>query len=443
MHIVITNGPPFSGKDTAVKHLLKRFPNAIWMRFKDVLYKETWKDLWLNTDGTEELSLDEWIEICNDVVLKDTPMPWNITREEMLNWMKNPELFSSPYVKTPRQELIDKSEKEIKVKHGEAGVAVITAGYMKEYENWKDQLFIFSDGGFNVEIGALCEELDITKDQMTIVRLDAEGCSFNNDSREYIENPDIRLYNDKTYNFLKDIDERLVPMIQWKKLVIKTSDNINELLDYAHKICENKKYLYSKQDKHYVLHNYSFDQPFEVIQRKHDFNTNHILAQHLKSGEYRVLQWTNTGVANIVISELLGTYCLAVSPLATFVENEIHVEEEKNTVRKKVKINLLNNDKYKFSKEDQYAEIRNKVELNRAMVCDHENDSDYHYDQRGAVNIRSVRAVVESIDETDDTAIIRFISGWQSYAECVDEISVSFNYYPSNNTIIFISFFIN
>lgn len=440
MHIVITNGPPFSGKDTAVKHLLKRFPNAIWMRFKDVLYKETWKDLWLNADGTEELSLDEWIEICNDVVLKDTPMPWDTNRQTMLDWMKNPKLYSSPYVKTPRKELIDKSEKEIKVEHGEGGVAVITAGYMKEYDNWQDQLFIFSDGGFNVEIGALCKELGITKDQITVVRLDAEGCSFNNDSREYIDNPNIRLFNDKTENFLKDIDERLVPMIQWQKLVIKTSDNIDELLEYAHKICENKIDFESKHDKHYVLHNYSFDQPFEVIQRKHDFNTNFWLANHLKSGEYRVLQWTNTGVATIVITELLGTYCLSAAPLATFVEPGTPINDDEK-VTKKVKIKLLDNISYKFSKEDQYAEIRKKVELNCAMVCDYEEDN--QYTRSGAVNIRQVRAIVESIDETDDTAIIRFINGWKCYAECVDEISVSFNYFPTNNSLSFISFLVN
>lgn len=215
MHIVITNGPPGSGKDTFTKIFLEEFPDAVWMRYKNVLYVETWKDLFVNEDGTHEISLDEWIEICNDVVLKESPLPYNLERNEIMLWKESPEVYgNSIYCKTPRNHLIYKSENEIKVKHGDAGVAVITAGYIKEIPDWQNKLFIFSDGGFNVEINALIEELGITRDDLTIIRIDAEGCNFDNDSREYIVNPNIKLFNKKDDTFANTLRTEVFPIIK-------------------------------------------------------------------------------------------------------------------------------------------------------------------------------------------------------------------------------------
>lgn len=220
MHIIIANGPPFCGKDTLTKHLLDYFKDAVWMRFKNVLYQETWTDLFVD-DIREEISLDEWIEICNDVVLKDSPLPWNLEREEILRWKDNPELYgNSIYCISPRQHLINKSEKDLKVKYGDGGVAVITSGYIKKIEDYINKIVIFSDGGFNVEINTLCEELGISRKDMTVIRIDGilntetgELCNFNNDSREYIENPDATIFNDKTENFIKIIDTVIIPLI--------------------------------------------------------------------------------------------------------------------------------------------------------------------------------------------------------------------------------------
>lgn len=220
MHVIIANGPPFCGKDTLTKHLLNHFKDSVWMRFKNVLYKETWKDLFVD-DIREEISLDEWIDICNDVVLKDSPLPWNYERDEIMRWKDDPVTYGNDiYCQTPRKYLIDKSELELKVKYGSGGVAVITAGYIKEIDNFQDKIIIFSDGGFNDEIGTLCEELRITREQMTVIRIDGilnsetgELCNFDNDSREYIDDPDCSIFNDKTDNFIKIIDEVVIPLI--------------------------------------------------------------------------------------------------------------------------------------------------------------------------------------------------------------------------------------
>ena len=220
VHVIIANGPPFCGKDTLTKHLLEYFKDAVWMRFKNVLYQETWKDLFVN-DTKEEISLDEWIEICNDVVLKDSHLHWNLERDEIMRWKECPEVYGNTlYCKTPRQHLIYKSENELKVKYGLGGVAVITSGYIKDIEDYKNKIIIFSDGGFNIEINTMCEELDITRKDMTVIRIDGildevtgELCNFDNDSREYIDDPDCSIFNDKTDNFIKIIDEVVIPLI--------------------------------------------------------------------------------------------------------------------------------------------------------------------------------------------------------------------------------------
>ena len=55
---------------------------------------------------------------------------------------------------------------------------------------------------------------------MTVIRIDGilntetgELCNFNNDSREYIENPDVTIFNDKSENFIKTIDTVIIPLI--------------------------------------------------------------------------------------------------------------------------------------------------------------------------------------------------------------------------------------
>ena len=64
-----------------------------------------------------------------------------------------------------------------------------------QQSDYKDKLFIFSDGGFNNEIKSLMNDFGIRRKDVTIVRVDRKGCSFAGDSREYIHNPDLMLTN--------------------------------------------------------------------------------------------------------------------------------------------------------------------------------------------------------------------------------------------------------
>lgn len=209
MHVVLCNGAPFSGKDTLVKDLLSRYPDACWVRFKDVLYTDSYKRLF----PTNEISFDEWVTICNDVKLKDQPLPYFLTKLNIATWIfdilignkdfKNKDIHKE---RSPRLELIYQSEEIIKPNFGEGGVAVRTAQNMIDSNpDHADKLFLFSDGGFNYEVNTLIATLGIKRSELTVIRILADGCTFEGDSREYIENPDFTVFNPKTAEFFTNV----------------------------------------------------------------------------------------------------------------------------------------------------------------------------------------------------------------------------------------------
>lgn len=201
MQIIIANGPPYSGKDTFVNYILQKHPEYVWCRFKDILYIESYARLFPN----KEIEMYEWVSICNNVSLKDIPLPKVLTKENISLWQKNE--YNGDINISPRNELIYQSEDVIKKDHGEAGVAYITCQNIKKDLFYKEKTYIFSDGGFNVEVNALKEYLNT--DNIIVVRIEADGCTFDNDSREYIDNPTYTIFNDKTNRFFDEIDKIL------------------------------------------------------------------------------------------------------------------------------------------------------------------------------------------------------------------------------------------
>lgn len=181
MHIVILNGPKFSGKDTLAKLLLKLFPTAIHARMKDVLYTSSYENWRIER---RDISFSEWVALCNDPILKDLPV----------TWLGN----STAPQRSPREALIYMSEEIIKKNDGPNGVALRTVRKLKQqYPDYKDRMFIFSDGGFNNEVQCLLDTFEITRKHMTVVRIDRQGCSFAGDSREYIKNPNLMYTNNQ------------------------------------------------------------------------------------------------------------------------------------------------------------------------------------------------------------------------------------------------------
>lgn len=173
MKIIITNGPPRSGKDTMCGLIREGITGCdlIQLSYKNTLYVGVAKRYNLSVDAVYQLNAD--------TAIKDEPSS----------------LFGGLSV---RQALIYESEEVIKKDYGEHGVAIKTFELLKQRyssERLKNAVLICSDGGFNSELYAAYRHLGLGVQDVFIARMERAGCSFAGDSREYIHNPDIIIDN--------------------------------------------------------------------------------------------------------------------------------------------------------------------------------------------------------------------------------------------------------
>lgn len=171
--IIILNGPPKSGKDTIANYLEKNGYGVMYFNRRDF------------KDRIEEISAvmlaDKWDEFkhrYNDRTLKETP--W-----KEINYL------------TPRQFYIELSENFCKPMFGYDYFGKATLGTMRPFEN-----FILAGSGFPDEIYPL---LKAGNQRVCIVRLHKEGCTFEGDSRRYLEPKDLTFSDVETPEFI-DID---------------------------------------------------------------------------------------------------------------------------------------------------------------------------------------------------------------------------------------------
>ncbi len=180
--IVIANGPPGSGKDTSIASLVEGLNfkgRAFELSYKTTLYQEVAKRYNLEVDYVR--SLNENRE----------------TKEVQMD------CFNGLSV---REALISESEDHIKPTLGEDGVAKLTLdALLKEIQPEPNEsiLLMNSDGGFNVEVDYVKSRLGLHSEQLFIIRLLRNGCSFKNDSREFIRNPNLIINNDNSIDKLK------------------------------------------------------------------------------------------------------------------------------------------------------------------------------------------------------------------------------------------------
>ena len=181
MKIIITNGPPRSGKDTMCGLIREGITghDLIPMSYKKTLY--------VGVARRYGLSVEAVFQMNADTLIKDEPSS----------------IFGGLSV---RQALIYESENVIKKKYGPQGVAIQTFKLLEEEygtERLKNAVLYCSDGGFNSELQAAYDYFGIGVKDVYIVRLLREGCSFKGDSREYLNLPDIAISNDGTIDHLK------------------------------------------------------------------------------------------------------------------------------------------------------------------------------------------------------------------------------------------------
>jgi hypothetical protein len=154
--IIILNGPPRSGKDLLASHLVELHkPYVIHIKFANELKKITHR--FYNTPDQHPAAYES---------LKDQKLT------EFLGL-------------TPRQAYINISEGYIKRFHGKDFFGLQLIGEIKRHPYHDNNVFVVSDGGFGEEVEPLLNNFNPR--QITIVQIHRPGCSFDGDSRQYID----------------------------------------------------------------------------------------------------------------------------------------------------------------------------------------------------------------------------------------------------------------
>ena len=185
---VILNGPPNSGKDT-LADLLTAYG------FKK---QEMKARLYEDTANHFDVDLPELKRRATDRILKEE------------GWYELPYDWELLQSMSPREALIHTSETVIKPNHGDDYFGLAAAGKCKlDYAT----LAVFSDGGFEAEIAPL---IDAYKNVL-IFRLHRDGCTFEGDSRDYLEGfdntYDVDLIDGQPDQAITEIIEVLDPLI--------------------------------------------------------------------------------------------------------------------------------------------------------------------------------------------------------------------------------------
>lgn len=187
MKIIITNGPPRSGKDTMCGFIRESITGCdlIPLSYKKTLYVGVAKRYGLSVEAVYQMNAD--------TLIKDEPS----------------DLFGG---KSVRQALIYESEDVIKKKYGPRGVAIQTFKLLEEeygVERLKKAVLYCSDGGFNSELFAAYDYFGIGVADVFILRLLRNGCDFNGDSREFLDHPDTIIQNDGDLDHLRSYLPRI------------------------------------------------------------------------------------------------------------------------------------------------------------------------------------------------------------------------------------------
>ena len=158
--VLIFNAPPNAGKDISADYVCQRI---------DGRHCEMKMPLHLMTARLLDMSIKEYLELYEDH--KDAPNLMKLS--QLMNYWDNPTSYSV------REFYIHLSENVMKPTFGRdvfghyAGKNLV--------HGWN----VFSDGGFNEEVKALQEYTD--KKNIIVVKIQRDGCNFENDSRGWID----------------------------------------------------------------------------------------------------------------------------------------------------------------------------------------------------------------------------------------------------------------
>lgn len=150
--IILLNGPPSSGKDTAAKFLVNNIKDCKLDKFARVL-----------KERTHALYGFPQRDFMYYELIKDVPS-------------------SDFYGLTPRQAYIKVSENYFKPTHGNRVFGSILC---QELDKVSEEIIAISDSGFAEEAEVVIEKYG--PGNVLLIKIHREGCTFKEDSRNYIE----------------------------------------------------------------------------------------------------------------------------------------------------------------------------------------------------------------------------------------------------------------
>ena len=157
--VILFNGPPSSGKDTACK-IAGRWLGMNRYRYLHYRFAQPLKDGVHAIFGMPDIATEHFAQT------KEIPNPFMMGM-------------------TPRQAYIWMSEEVMKPKFGQSFFADIAANHIENFFKTQNaDCVIVSDCGFQIEVDRLCERLGAHN--VIVVQLHRNNCDYAKDSRGYV-----------------------------------------------------------------------------------------------------------------------------------------------------------------------------------------------------------------------------------------------------------------
>jgi len=186
--VVLLNGPPRCGKDTAGNYLTSVTPRSRTMKFAGMLKRSTHMDFGLPTELP-----DDAFEHC-----KDEPHP-------------------AFYGLSPRKAYIQKSEERQKPFLGEDIYGRVLLRRMWRAYRQGVRTFFLTDSGFVKEAYPVVEAIGSANTLLVRIHAEERGKTFAGDSRSYINLPDVVSYdienNESVEDFTQELRHYVLPFV--------------------------------------------------------------------------------------------------------------------------------------------------------------------------------------------------------------------------------------
>lgn len=181
--ILVLNAPPNSGKDTIADYLVAH-QGYIKLSFKSALFELLYKVF--SIDNPEK-----FMQIYYTREAKEQPCS---------------SLRIGDRIMSPREALIFLSESVVKPLWGGAYFGTRAAQLIGDS---KSNLYVFADGGFLAELVPLVDK--VGGKNITVVQIERDGCTFEGDSRDYVDAVSIGCNVVRTINngTIEDIAEEI------------------------------------------------------------------------------------------------------------------------------------------------------------------------------------------------------------------------------------------